>query len=130
MTATSARPVRPVPGLFAIVGFLVCVELASGVLQGYYTPIYSDIADHLSIKYADVNWFEAAQLVVSALVVPPLARLEPVDVGVLDGQVVGDVAVDRGVVALQHPAGELDADQEADDREEALGLRVREDARR
>jgi MFS family permease len=64
-----------VHGLFAIVGFLVCVELASGVLQGYYTPIYSDIADHLAIKDADVNWFEAAQLVVSALVVPPLARL-------------------------------------------------------
>jgi MFS family permease len=77
MTATTraTQPVRPVNGLFAIVGFLVCVELASGVLQGYYTPIFSDIADHLDIADADVNWFEAAQLVVSALVVPPLARL-------------------------------------------------------
>ena len=64
-----------VPGLVKIVGFLVCVELASGILQGYYTPIFSDIADHLGIADADVNWFEAAQLVVSALVVPPLARL-------------------------------------------------------
>ncbi len=75
MTATAPQPLKPAHGLFAIVGFLVCVELASGVLQGYYTPIYSDIADHLTIKDADVNWFEAAQLVVSALVVPPLARL-------------------------------------------------------
>ena len=77
MTATTpaTQPVKPVHGLFAIVGFLVCVELASGVLQGYYTPIFSDIADHLDIADADVNWFEAAQLVVSALVVPPLARL-------------------------------------------------------
>jgi MFS family permease len=77
MTATAppSQPVRPVHGLVAIVGFLVCVELASGVLQGYYTPIFSDIADHLGIADADVNWFEAAQLVVSALVVPPLARL-------------------------------------------------------
>jgi MFS family permease len=64
-----------VPGLATIVGFLVCVEIASGILQGYYTPIFSDIADHLSIADADVNWFEAAQLVVSALVVPVLARL-------------------------------------------------------
>ncbi|HEX5090963.1 MAG TPA: MFS transporter [Nocardioides sp.] len=72
---TTVRPVRPAHGLFAVVGFLVCVELASGVLQGYYTPIFSDIADHLGIADADVNWFEAAQLVVSALVVPPLARL-------------------------------------------------------
>lgn len=62
-------------GLFAIVGFLVCVEVASGVLQGYYTPIFSDIADHLRIADADVNWFEAAQLIVSALCVPLLARL-------------------------------------------------------
>jgi MFS family permease len=72
---TTARPLKPVHGLFAIVGFLVCVEFASGILQGYYTPIYSDIADHLDIADADVNWFEAAQLIVSALVVPPLARL-------------------------------------------------------
>ncbi|HEY6932335.1 MAG TPA: MFS transporter [Marmoricola sp.] len=62
-------------GLGTVVGFLVCVELASGVLQGYYTPLYTDIARHLSIHDASVNWFEAAQLVVSALVVPVLARL-------------------------------------------------------
>jgi MFS family permease len=61
--------------LATIVGFLVCVELASGVLQGYYTPIYKDIAHHLGIQDASVNWFEAAQLVVSALAVPVLARL-------------------------------------------------------
>ena len=61
--------------LVTIVGFLVCVELASGILQGYYTPIFSDIADHLDISDADVNWFEAAQLIVSALAVPVLARL-------------------------------------------------------
>jgi MFS family permease len=65
----------PRQGLLAIVGLLVAVEVASGVLQGYYTPIFSDIADHLGIADADVNWFEAAQLVVSALCVPPLARL-------------------------------------------------------
>jgi MFS family permease len=73
--ASTVAPARVPPGLWGIVGFLVCVELASGVLQGYYTPIFSDIADHLSMRDADVNWFEAAQLVVSALVVPMLARL-------------------------------------------------------
>jgi MFS family permease len=77
-TSTASQPSRTpggVQGLATIVGFLVCVEIASGILQGYYTPIFSDIADHLSIRDADVNWFEAAQLVVSALVVPVLARL-------------------------------------------------------
>lgn len=62
-------------GLLGIVGFLAALEVASGVLQGYYTPIFPQIADHLSINDADVNWFEAAQLIVSALVVPVLARL-------------------------------------------------------
>jgi MFS family permease len=61
--------------LAAVVGFLVCVEFASGVLQGYYTPIYKDIAGHLDIRDGSVNWFEAAQLIVSALAVPVLARL-------------------------------------------------------
>lgn len=71
----SVLTTAPARSLAAVVGFLVCVELASGILQGYYTPIFSDIADHLEIADADVNWFEAAQLVVSALLVPPLARL-------------------------------------------------------
>lgn len=62
-------------GLAAIVGFLVLVEFASGILQGYYTPIYPQIADHLSIAEGDINWFEAAQLIVSALCIPLLARL-------------------------------------------------------
>jgi hypothetical protein len=57
--STVGRLGPPVRGLAAVVGFLVCVELASGILQGYYTPIFSDIADHLGIADADVNWFEA-----------------------------------------------------------------------
>ncbi|WP_310527520.1 MFS transporter [Nocardioides sp.] len=72
-TTTERRDVAP--HLLRIVGFLVCVEIASGILQGYYTPIFTDIADHLEIADADVNWFEAAQLIVSALCVPLLARL-------------------------------------------------------
>jgi MFS family permease len=74
-TPTAPHRLHPAHGLVAIVGVLVCVEIASGVLQGFYTPIFSDIADHLEIADADVNWFEAAQLIVSALCVPLLARL-------------------------------------------------------
>lgn len=61
--------------LGAVIGFLVAVEIASGILQGFYTPIWKDIAGHLSMRDADVNWFEAAQLIVSALAIPLLARL-------------------------------------------------------
>jgi MFS family permease len=73
--ADSTSGINPVHGLAAVVGFLVLVEFASGILQGYYTPIYPQIADHLSISEGDVNWFEAAQLIVSALCVPLLARM-------------------------------------------------------
>ena len=69
------RSLSPIQGLAAVVGFLVAVEVASGVLQGYYTPIYPQIAEHLAISEGDINWFEAAQLIVSALTIPLLARL-------------------------------------------------------
>ena len=75
MTELDRRAPAATQSLFAVVGFLVCVEVASGVLQGYYTPIWKDVAGHLDMRDADVNWFEAAQLIVSALVVPFLARL-------------------------------------------------------
>ncbi|WP_438353459.1 MFS transporter [Microbacterium sp. CJ88] len=58
-----------------LIGWFVLVELTSGILQGYYVPLFSDIVVHLGIHDADVNWFEAAQLLLSALVVPVLAKL-------------------------------------------------------
>ena len=58
-----------------LIGFLFLVELTSGILQGYYVPLISDLVVHLGIRDADFNWFEAAQLLLSALVVPVLAKL-------------------------------------------------------
>nr|WP_204332109.1 MFS transporter [Geodermatophilus sabuli] len=58
-----------------MVGFLVFVEFTSGVLQGYYVPLLTDVARHLDIHDADVNWLEAAQLMLSAIAVPILAKL-------------------------------------------------------
>lgn len=58
-----------------IVGYLFFVEFTSGILQGFYTPLLTDIARHLNIHDADVNWFEAAQLLLSAMVVPVFAKL-------------------------------------------------------
>lgn len=51
------------------------VEFTSGVLQGYYLPVLSDIARQLDIHDAEVNWFEGAQLMLSALVMPAFAKL-------------------------------------------------------
>ncbi len=61
--------------LASVVGFLAFVEFTSGILQGYYTPMLTDIARNLDIHDADVNWLEGTQLMLSALVVPALAKL-------------------------------------------------------
>lgn len=60
---------------FGLVGYLFLVELVSGVLQGFYVPLIPDLVEHLGIRDADFNWFEAAQLLLSAIVVPILAKL-------------------------------------------------------
>ncbi len=58
-----------------LIGWFILVELVSGILQGYYVPLFSDIVVSLGIHDSDVNWFEAAQLLLSALVVPVMAKL-------------------------------------------------------
>ena len=61
--------------LASVVGFLAFVEFTSGILQGYYTPMLTNIARNLGIHDADVNWLEGTQLMLSALVVPAFAKL-------------------------------------------------------
>ncbi|KZE88972.1 MFS transporter [Microbacterium sp. TNHR37B] len=58
-----------------LIGWFILVEIVSGILQGYYVPLFSDIVVALGVHDSDVNWFEAAQLLLSALVVPILAKL-------------------------------------------------------
>ncbi len=60
---------------FGLVGFLFLVELTSGILQGYYIPLIHEIVVHLGISDAEFNWFEAAQLMLSAIAVPIFAKL-------------------------------------------------------
>ncbi|MCU1438664.1 MAG: transporter [Naasia sp.] len=58
-----------------LVGWLGFVEIVSGMLQGYYIPIISDIGRHLGVDDAQLNWLEAAQLLLSSIVLPVLAKL-------------------------------------------------------
>lgn len=74
-TSTQGRATVAIGATAALIGWLALVELTSGILQGYYVPLISDIVKHLGIHDADYNWFEAAQLLLSALVVPVLAKL-------------------------------------------------------
>lgn len=75
MTTTAASSRTSLGVSASLIGWLFCVELTSGILQGYYVPLISDIVKHLGIHDADYNWFDAAQLLASAIVVPVLAKL-------------------------------------------------------
>ncbi len=66
------RPVNPVRTTMA---GLLLIEFTSGVLQGFYVPVLPEIAQHIGVRSSDLNWFEGAQLLVSALAVTTLARL-------------------------------------------------------
>ena len=59
----------------SLIGFLFFVEFVSGILQGYYVPLIPDLVDYLGIKDNEFNIFEGTQLLLSALVVPILAKL-------------------------------------------------------
>jgi MFS family permease len=74
MTSAAMVPIRR-QATIVVVGALFFVEITSGILQGYYIPLVSHIVRHLGIRDADYNWFEAAQLLLSALAVPILSRL-------------------------------------------------------
>lgn len=61
--------------LAGIIGALAVVEFVSGILQGYYIPLLTDVAQHFGVHDADVNWLEGSQLMFSALMVPLFAKL-------------------------------------------------------
>ncbi|MFJ3212567.1 MFS transporter [Streptomyces flaveolus] len=72
----SLRPsASPVPGSFAVVGFLVLVELVSGLLQGMMPTLLPRIGAELHVSAGDLNWVSSAQLLSSAVCVPLFARL-------------------------------------------------------
>lgn len=67
---------KAAPITMALIGYLFFVEIVSGILQGYYVPLISDLVTHLRLDNdADFNIFEGTQLMLSALVVPLLAKL-------------------------------------------------------
>ena len=74
-SATASLRASAVGVTAGLIGWFILVEIVSGIIQGYYVPLFSDIVVHLGIHDSDVNWFEAAQLLLSALVVPVLAKL-------------------------------------------------------
>lgn len=74
-TNPAATPGTAVQRIAKVIGFLVFTEFVYGLLRGFYTPIVSEIADHLGISDGSYNWFETAQHGLAALMVLVFSRL-------------------------------------------------------
>lgn len=57
------------------IGFLFAMELCSGFLQGWFSPILSGLGERFGVGAADLNWVQTSYLLATAVLVPLLAKL-------------------------------------------------------
>lgn len=63
------------PALRGVVGFLVVMELGSGMLQGWYPVLLSAIGAEFGVTAATLNWVSAAYMLATVVCVPIIAKL-------------------------------------------------------
>ncbi|WP_249998343.1 MFS transporter [Actinoplanes sp. M2I2] len=66
---------KPRPGTASIVGFLLVIEFASGLTQGWLSPLLPSILQRYDTTAANLNWVNAVFLLSSAVCVPLLSKL-------------------------------------------------------
>lgn len=54
---------------------LVVVEVTSGFVQGFYSPLLPEIAKHVHVASESMSWFQTVQAIAAAVSVPLLSRL-------------------------------------------------------
>ncbi|MGW4479289.1 MFS transporter [Rhodococcus triatomae] len=59
----------------AAVGFLVVMEFASGLLQGWFSPLLPTIGEQFAVSPAALNWVSAMYLLGTAACVPLISKL-------------------------------------------------------
>lgn len=69
--------------------FLIFVEVTSGFVQGYYSPLLPKIAEHVNVSSEAMGWFQTTQAIAAAVTVPLLSRL---------GDIYGPRKVLRGAI--------------------------------
>lgn len=57
------------------VGFLFAMELASGLLQGWFTPLVALIGQKYTVGAADLVWVQTSFLLSTAVLVPLISRM-------------------------------------------------------
>ncbi|MFE5008750.1 MFS transporter [Streptomyces sp. NPDC056696] len=66
----------PAPARIAsIVGFLIVMELASGITQSWISPLLPSFIERYGLSSADANWIIASALLSAAVCVPLLSKL-------------------------------------------------------
>ncbi|WP_326687301.1 MULTISPECIES: MFS transporter [unclassified Streptomyces] len=68
----------PAPGgvrVATVVGFLVFIELVSGVIQGMMPALLPELGTSLGVGAGKLNWVSSAQLLAAAVCVPLFGRL-------------------------------------------------------
>lgn len=76
--AVPAPPGKTISGRTALrgaVGFLVVMELGSGMLQGWYPVLLAAIGEGFGVGAAQLNWVSAAYMLATVVCVPILAKL-------------------------------------------------------
>lgn len=76
--AVTAPPGTTAPSRTAfrgVVGFLVVMELGSGMLQGWYPVLLAAIGTEFGVGAAQLNWVSAAYMLATVVCVPILAKL-------------------------------------------------------
>ncbi len=71
--APSGSP--PAAGAASVVGALVVLEFASGLLQGWLPPLLPGILQQYGTTAAELNWVSAVYLLSSALCLPLMSKL-------------------------------------------------------
>jgi MFS family permease len=71
----SARSAPAATGTASVVGFLVVLEFASGLLQGWLPPLLPGILQQYGATAAELNWVSAVYLLSTTVCVPLMSRL-------------------------------------------------------
>ena len=72
---SSSRHLQGSDAATAAVGFLVVMEFASGLLQGWFSPLLPAIGERFDASSAALNWVSAMYLLGTAACVPLIAKL-------------------------------------------------------
>lgn len=59
----------------ALLPTLIVLQVASGFVQGFYTPLLPDIAQNVNVSVEAMNWFQTVQAMAAVVSVPLLSRI-------------------------------------------------------